>query len=66
MEAKHLKLVVGSQKLSVKFDAIAFNMGDKINEFRIGNKINIAYAIEKDDWNGNERLQLKIKDMKKD
>jgi len=63
IEEKHLKLVVSSQKLDVKFDAIAFSMGDRINELHIGNKISIVYTIEKDEWNGNERLQLKIKDM---
>src|SRR3989338_9221921 len=64
VESKHIKLYLGDRQSNVKFGAIAFNMGDRINEFHIGDKINIVYTFEKDDWNGNERLQLKIKDLK--
>jgi hypothetical protein len=39
-------------------------MGDKISELHVGDELNIVYTIEKDDWNGNERLQFKIKDLK--
>ncbi|MEK7450682.1 MAG: single-stranded-DNA-specific exonuclease RecJ [Patescibacteria group bacterium] len=64
MEGKHLKLVVSSQKLDVKFDAIAFGMGERAGEIKIGDKMDIAYTISQDEWNGNKRLQLKIKDLK--
>jgi single-stranded-DNA-specific exonuclease len=63
MENKHIKFYLGDEKSGAKFGAIAFNMGDRINELHVGDKINIVYTIAKDDWNGNERLQLKIKDM---
>jgi len=64
MENKHIKFYLGDKTSSVKFGAIAFNMGDRIKEFHIGVKISAVYTIEKDDWNGNKRLQLKIKDIK--
>ena len=28
------------------------------------NKINIVYVIDRDEWNANVRLQLKIKDLR--
>jgi len=63
MESKHIKFYLGEGTSNARFGAIAFNMGDRINEFRIGDKVSIVYTIEKDDWNNDKRLQLKIKDI---
>ncbi len=63
-EGKHLKLKVKSQKSKVGIDAIAFGFGELSQKLHIGDKINIVYSIEDDSWNGNRRLQLKIKDLK--
>ncbi len=73
-EKKHLKLIVNCQMLNVKFDAIAFGIGERANEFHIGDTVDIAYTISEDTWlarrslgeggNGNRKLQLKIKDIK--
>ncbi|MDZ4227673.1 MAG: single-stranded-DNA-specific exonuclease RecJ [Candidatus Levybacteria bacterium] len=62
-EGKHLKLVVSSQKSGVRLEGIAFGIGQS-SKISIGDRIDIVYTIEKDDWNGNERLQLKVKDLK--
>ena len=64
MEGKHLKLVVSSQRLGIKFDGIGFGLGKRASEFKIGDKINIVYVIDRDEWNANVRLQLKIKDLR--
>ncbi|MDZ4228184.1 MAG: hypothetical protein U1E54_02985, partial [Candidatus Levybacteria bacterium] len=61
-EGKHLKLVVSSQKSGVRLEGIAFGIGQS-SKISIGDIVDIAYTIEKDDWNGNERLQLKVKDL---
>ena len=58
----HLKLRV--QKDGKYFDAIGFGLGDRADEIRIGDKIDLVYTIEEDRWNGNNRIQLKIKDFK--
>lgn len=57
-ESRHLKLRLGI------FNAIAFGMGERATEFHIGDRVDIVYTIEEDSWNGNEKLQLKIKDIK--
>ena len=59
----HLKLRV--QKDGKYFDAIGFGLGDRANEIRIGDKIDLVYTIDEDRWNGNSRIQLKIKDFRK-
>lgn len=62
-DKRHLKL-----KLQIKdskpLDAIAFGMGDRSKELRVGEKIDVAYSLSLDTWNGNRKLQLKIKDIK--
>ena len=61
-EGKHIKFRV--QNSEFRIDAIAFGFGERMSEFRVGDKINIAYTIEQDEWNGNKKLQLKIKDLR--
>ncbi len=67
---KHLKLKVISIHYPLStihhpgYDAIAFNFADLVENIKPGDKIQIAYTIAKDEWNGNNRLQLKIRDIK--
>lgn len=56
-DGKHLKLRVSS------FDAIAFGMGDMHAKLKNGTVIDIAYTVDMNVWNGNKKLQLKIKDI---
>lgn len=62
-EQKHLKLKLSSINRAY-FDAIVFGMGDK-SEFKVGDNVSIVYALEVNEWNGNRRLQLEAKDIKK-
>ncbi len=65
-EGNHLKLVVSGQKSDVKFSAIAFGMGEMFAKIKIGDKIDIVYTIDENEWNEEKRLQLKIKDISRD
>jgi len=40
-------------------------MGELAQSLSQGERIDIAYLIDLNSWNGNEELQLKIKDFKK-
>ena len=68
-DGRHLKFrfsqksEVSSQQLL--FEAIAFGMGERSAEFHIGDTVNIVYTIEQNEWNGNKKLQLKLKDLAK-
>ncbi len=55
---KHLKLKVDD------FDAIAFGMGQLASSLRTGQLIDLAYNLELNVYNGFEKVQLKVKDIK--
>ncbi len=46
-------------------DAIAFNLSEKANDIRIGDRIDVVYAIDKETWRGVARFKLKLRDFKK-
>jgi single-stranded-DNA-specific exonuclease len=60
-ESNHLKLMLSQGRKS--FEAIAFGMGARSEEFKTGHKVDIAYVLDENTWNGNTKLQLKIKDI---
>lgn len=60
-EGKHLKLSL--EQGGKKFDAIGFNLGKYASTLTNGQKIDIAYSLEENIWNGNTSLQLKLKDI---
>lgn len=64
-DSKHLKLTLSSIKVgnSRTLDAIAFNKGELSSKIKLGNKINVAYNIDFNTFNGRSNLQLKIKDI---
>lgn len=57
-EGKHLKFRVDDM------DAIAFGMGNLANNLQNGQSIDLAYTPELDTYNGFEKIQLKVKDIK--
>ncbi len=59
-DQNHLKLKVESEGSII--DAVAFGFGDKV-EFNEGDKIDIAYAVGENEWNGKISIQLRIKDI---
>ncbi len=59
---KHLKLSL--QGDSLKVEAIAFSLGHLAQKLAPGQLIDITYTLEKNVWNGNKSLELKIKEIK--
>jgi single-stranded-DNA-specific exonuclease len=57
-DGKHLKLRIGP------FEAIAFGMGNMYPKLKSGAVIDIAYTVDMNVWNGNKKLQLKLKDIR--
>jgi single-stranded-DNA-specific exonuclease len=62
---KHVKLFLTSSSGSPKiFEAISFNSYEKYLEIVAGNKVDILCNIQKDEWNGNKKVQLMLIDLK--
>ncbi|RMG24294.1 MAG: single-stranded-DNA-specific exonuclease RecJ, partial [Methanobacteriota archaeon] len=59
----HLKLTL--EQNGVTMNAIGFNLGDRLPHILDNNhKIDCAYVIEENYWNGRKELQLRLKDIK--
>lgn len=56
-EGKHLKFKIEG------IDAIAFGMGNLFGVLTEGQKVDVAFYLEIDRFNGNEKTQLKILDL---
>lgn len=61
---KHLKMQLRSGDDSPKiFDAIGFGFGDKFPDLKIGEKIDVVFNLQEDEWNGSKKMQLKLIDL---
>ena len=60
-EGKHLKLTLKEGNTII--NAIGFNMGELSEEYRIGDKIDIAGVLEINTFNGVDSMQINIKDI---
>jgi single-stranded-DNA-specific exonuclease len=65
----HLKLRLGEARAPVaaevdlpEFDAIGFSLGG--TAVPVGSRLDAAFQLSVDTWNGADRLQLKLKDLK--
>ncbi|MGY8908844.1 MAG: single-stranded-DNA-specific exonuclease RecJ, partial [Flavobacteriales bacterium] len=61
-EQTHLKLNVFQGDNKKTYNAIGFNLGDKM-EF-VQDDFDIAYSLDENEWNGFKSIQLLLKDLK--
>ncbi len=62
-EGKHLKLTLKDNNIII--NAIGFNLGNLGREYTIGDKVDIVGVLEINHFNGEENIQINIKDMMK-
>ena len=62
-EGKHLKLTLKDNNNII--NAIGFNMGYLVDEYIIGDKIDVAGVLEINTFNGVDNLQINMKDIMK-
>ena len=62
-EGKHLKLMLKDDNETI--NAIGFNLGELANEYLIGGKIEIVGILETNTYNGQEQIQINIRDIMK-
>lgn len=56
---KHLKLSLTGQ--GVVLDAIGFNLGERFREVKDSSSMQVAFALEENEWMGKKTLQMNIK-----
>jgi single-stranded-DNA-specific exonuclease len=61
-DGKHLKLAVRDPRTRTSMDAIAFRMGEWYGN--LPSRVDLAYAVEINEFNGRRTLQLNVKDMR--
>ena len=61
-EGKHLKLTLKSDKNNY-INAIGFNMGSLVQDFKIGDRVDLAGNLEINSFNGVESIQINLKDI---
>lgn len=61
-EGRHLKLRLTSAA-NTQLEAIAFGMGSLYGTLQDKAKVDIAYTLDMNEWNGKKSLQLKVKDI---
>ncbi len=62
-EGRHLKLTLKDENFFI--DAIGFQMGELSSEYQIGDRVDIVGTLEVNQFNGNENVQMNIKDIRK-
>ncbi|MBP7811492.1 MAG: single-stranded-DNA-specific exonuclease RecJ [Candidatus Moranbacteria bacterium] len=60
---KHLKFSLESPDGLKSFDAIGFSLGERFPEIAVGDRLDIAFTLEENMWNGRSSIQLKLVDM---
>jgi single-stranded-DNA-specific exonuclease len=61
---KHLKLIVDNGPSSPVLDAIAFREGEWARMLAEGSLIDIVYELQANEWQGRQRLQLNVTDIR--
>lgn len=64
----HLKMKLKStlESGAIKFfDCIGFGLSDRMINDKAGDKVDIVFELEANEWNGTRELQLKLKDIRK-
>lgn len=61
-ESKHLKLRLQIPNSRSQIGGILFNI-DKDLKLKIGDSVDVVYSVELNEWNGERKIELKIKDI---
>ncbi|MBR7553392.1 single-stranded-DNA-specific exonuclease RecJ [Allobacillus sp. GCM10007491] len=61
-KSNHLKLtgIAGGKQL----EAVGFQIGDVVDRLSMGSKIDLAGEVQINEWNGNRKLQVLLKDLR--
>jgi single-stranded-DNA-specific exonuclease len=60
---QHIKFSVSQG--NIMFNGIGFGMAPKFSLLAGSDFVDIVFALEENEWNGNKHLQLRVYDMRK-
>ena len=63
-EGKHIKLTLRQDNKNL-INAMGFNLGQLTNDYKIGDKVDVVGSLEVNRFNGEESIQILLKDMMK-
>ena len=63
--SQHLKLRLQEEKTGTVMEAVGFNLAAKLESVEIDSVIDVAYALMLNDWRGQQKFELRIKDIRK-
>ena len=61
---KHLKLVLDGYPGSSVLDGLGFGLGERVSGFRSDERLDIAFHLEVNEWQGRRGLQLNVQDLR--
>ncbi|NQU78045.1 single-stranded-DNA-specific exonuclease RecJ [Candidatus Falkowbacteria bacterium] len=61
--AKHLRLLVNQGEIKNR-KTIGFGFGEWCGKLKVGDKVDIVFEVEADEWNGARELQVRIVDLR--
>jgi single-stranded-DNA-specific exonuclease len=61
---KHLRLVLDDGSNGVVYDAVAFHQGEWAQHLGEGSRVDVAFQLEVNEWQGVRRLQLNVQDLR--
>ena len=61
---KHLKLLLAAED-GREYDAIGFSLADRIPDLARGERIDVLFSLDENEWNGRVNIQLKLVDMRR-
>lgn len=62
---KHLRMIVDSDGHGNVLDAVAFQQGAWANELQMGDRVDLVFQLEVNEWQGRQSLQLNVQDMRR-
>src|SRR3989339_301767 len=63
LDGQHIKLILKNEKSGI-INAVGFNQTEKLHNLSIGDKIDIVYYVDMNEYNGKSEVQMKIVDIK--
>lgn len=63
-QKQHLRLVVDSDVNTLVMDAVAFRQGHWATHLSEGSRVDLAFQLEVNEWQGRRRLQLNVQDLR--